>query len=105
MANKTKYQIKKFGARSKYFGTKIALTPVVAIVDTGTAVLQAGTVIAKTAISALTHIAKAPFSGVVRGNQIHKAKFNGKYVHSLDINTKLANGDLVETVVSAESAE
>lgn len=105
MATKTKYQLRKAGARGKYFGTKLAVTPVVAVVDTGTAAIQATTAIVKTTASALTHLVKAPFSGVARGHQIHKAKFGEKYAQSVELNTQLANGDLVETVITAEEAK
>lgn len=105
MANKTKYHLRKAGAVSKYFGTKLAVTPVVAVVDTGTAALQATTAIFKTTASALTHLVKAPFSGVVRGHQIHKAKFGEKYTQSVELNTQLANGELVETVITADKAK
>jgi len=105
MATKTKYQLRKAGARAGYFGTKIAVAPVVAVVDTGTAAIQATTAIVKTTANALTHLVKAPFKGAIRGNQIHKAKYGEKHAQSIEKNTKLANGDLVETVISAEKAE
>jgi len=105
VATKTKYQLRKVGARAGYFGTKIAVTPIVAVVDTGTAALQATTAIVKTTANALTHLVKAPFKGAARGNQIHKAKYGEKYAQSVVKNTKLANGDLVETVVTAEKAK
>jgi hypothetical protein len=105
MATKTKYQIRKVGARASYYTSKLAIAPVVAVVDTGTAALQATTAIVKTTTSALTHLVKAPFSGVARGHQIHKAKFGEKYANSVERNTKLANGDLVETVIPAEEIQ
>jgi len=105
MATKTKYQLRKAGARAGYFGTKIAVTPVVAVVDTGTAAIQATTAIVKTTANALTHLVKAPFKGVARGNQIHKAKYGEKHAQSIERNTKLANGDLVETVITVDKAE
>lgn len=102
MATKTKYQLRKAGARASYYTSKIAVTPFVAVVDTGTAAIHATTAIVKTTTSALTHLVKAPFTGLARGHQIHKAKFGEKYATSVDRNTKLANGDLVEAVIPAD---
>jgi len=105
MATKTKYHLRKAGARASYFGTKIAVTPIVAVVDTGTAALQATTAIVKTTANALTHLVKAPFKGAARGNQIHKAKYGEKYSDSIDKNTKLASGEFVETVVASNNSQ
>lgn len=105
MATKTKYQLRKAGARASYFTSKLAVAPFVAVVDTGTAAIQATTAIVKTTTNALTHLVKAPFTGAARGHQIHKAKFGEKYAQTVERNTKLANGDLVEAVITADEAK
>lgn len=103
MATKTKYQIRKAGKHASYFTGKIAITPLVAVVDTGTALLKGTTDIVKTAASAVTQIVKAPFTGAVRGNQIHKAKYGSGYAEDIKRYTKLVNGDLIETVVESDN--
>jgi hypothetical protein len=99
MSNKTKYQIRKVGARAGYFTSKLAVTPFVAVVDTGTAAVAAAGAIVKVTANVVTHLVKAPFTGAIRGHQVHRAKFGPKYAQFMERNTKLASGELVETVV------
>ena len=105
MATKTKYQVRKAGTRASYFTSKLAIAPFVAVVDTGTALVKGTTDIVKITTTALGQIVKAPFTGAIRGHQLHKAKYGEKYANSVERNTKLANGDLVEAVIEADKAQ
>jgi hypothetical protein len=107
MINKvnTKYELRKAGARASYFTGKLALAPFVAVVDTGTAAVAAASAIVKVTTNALTDLVKAPFTGAIRGHQVHKAKYGADHAKFIERNTKLANGELVETVVSVDASD
>jgi len=102
MASKTKYSLLKTKTRASYFGSKLAVVPVVALVDTGTAAVIATTTVIKTAATAVWGLLKAPIGGVARGNQIHKVKYSPKYQENLDRADKLASGKFVETLVPSQ---
>jgi len=101
--SKTIYRLKNVADTVIYYGGKIAITPIVAVVDTTVAAGQATFGLTKTLGSAAKHIIKAPIAGFARGNQFHAERFKGKYQERMDRNNKLATGEYVETVVLASN--
>lgn len=99
--SKTKYRLKNVADTAIYYTGKIAITPIVAVVDTTVAAGQATFGLTKTIGSAAKHIIKAPIAGFVRGNQFHAERFKASFEKRIDRNNKLASGEYVETVVPA----
>lgn len=99
--SKTKYRLMNLADTAVYYTGKIAITPIVVVVDTTVAAGQATFGLTKTLGSAAKHIIKAPLAGLARGNEFHAGRFKAKYQMRIDRNNKLASGEYVETVVLA----
>lgn len=101
--SKIKYKMKNAAHSATYFTGKFAFAPVVAVIDTAVVVGQTTASAIKVLGTGLVEATKAPFQGVVRANEFHRAKFGFKYQEKRDINRKLADGELVEIVVPASN--
>ena len=84
--NKT--NTKKTMEQVQYFGTKLAVVPAVAVLDTALAVGKATYGVAKGIGSALVFIIKAPKAGVIRGNKIHNKSLK-EYRFKKEANAKV----------------
>jgi hypothetical protein len=106
---KTKYKVKNAANAASYYTSKFAFTPVVAAIDTvvvaGSATLTTAQILAKTVGTSVLEILKAPVTGVIRANEIHKERFQYKYENARDKNRKLATGELVEIVVPTDATK
>lgn len=96
--SKTIYRLKNVADLAIYYTGKIAITPIVAVVDTTVAAGQATFGLTKTLGTAAKHIIKAPLAGLVRGNQFHVTRFKAKHQMRIERNNKLASGEYVETL-------
>jgi len=101
--SKTKYRLKNVADTAVYFTGKFAITPVVAVVDTTVAAGQATIGLTKTLGSAAKHIVKAPFAGLIRGNELYNHRFAAAHQMRVDRNNKLASGEFIEVIVPAEA--
>ena len=107
--SKTKYKVKNAANAASYYTSKFAFTPVVAAIDTvvvaGSATLTTAQILARTVGTSVLEILKAPVTGAIRANEIHKERFQYKYHNAMEKNRKLANGELVEIVVPSDSTK
>ena len=104
--SKTKYRLKNVAETATYYTGKVAIAPVVAVVDTTVAAGQATVALTKGLGQAAMHIVKAPFSGIARGNEFHKERFAIKHQETVERNRKLASGEYTEVLVPiVEEAE
>lgn len=101
--SKTKYRLKNAADTTVYYTGKFAITPIVAVVDTTVAAGQATIGLTKVIGSAAKHIIKAPIAGFIRGNEFHKQRFGAAHEMRVDRNKKLASGEYVEVIMSADS--
>jgi hypothetical protein len=101
--SKTKYRLKNIADTTVYYTGKFAVTPIVAVVDTTVAAGQATVGLTKTLGSAAKHIVKAPIAGFIRGNELYKHRFAQAHQMRLDRNNKLASGEYVEVLVTADA--
>lgn len=100
--SKTKYRLKNAANQATFYTGKLAVAPVVAVVDTTVAAGQATIALTKGLGQAAMHIVKAPFSGIARGNEFYTERFALKHKSRVERNRKLASGEYVEVVVPAE---
>lgn len=101
--SKTKYRLKNVADTTVYYTGKFAVTPIVAVVDTTVAAGQATVGLTKTLGSAAKHIIAAPIAGFIRGNQMYNHRFAESHQMRLDRNNKLASGEYVEVLVTADA--
>lgn len=101
--SKTKYRLKNVADTTVYYTGKFAITPIVAVVDTTVAAGQATIGLTKTLGSAAKHLVKAPIAGLIRGNELHKHRFAAAHQMRIDRNNKLASGEYVEVLVTADA--